>query len=64
MASIQQKKIAELAEVELSEFVKALPISSDFIQKLGEIPERFPDNTMLFVLIIRSYIPLFPRRKD
>lgn len=60
------EKIAELAEIQLNEFVAAsasfLRDMTDFIQDLGEIPEPVPDNTVFFMF--RSYIPLFRRMKE
>ena len=61
------EKFAELAQVEVNESVEAdasfLRNTTDFIQKLGEISEPFPDNNILFCFNVQKLYPSIPKKE-
>ncbi|MCG7879960.1 MAG: hypothetical protein N0C90_27085, partial [Candidatus Thiodiazotropha endolucinida] len=61
------ERIAELAEHELSEFVESSPSNlrdtTDFIQKLNEIHEPLPENSVLFCFDVQKLYPSIPKNE-
>jgi len=61
------ENMAEVCEKELDEFVKSTPSyiqdTTDFLIKLKELPEKLPENSILFCLDVVKLYPSIPKKE-